>query len=71
MALVEHVQWLQQVREQRSKALTISEKKFHAIFDQTFQNVVIVLPAGVVLEANKTALDYVQSLYVVRACGTT
>ncbi len=61
MSLVGHVQWLQQLRRQRSKALTISEKKFQAIFDQTFQMIVILSPAGIVLDGNKTALDYVKS----------
>jgi PAS domain S-box-containing protein len=41
------------------QALQESERRFRAIFDQTFQLIGLLQPDGTVLEANKTALDYV------------
>lgn len=45
-------------RKQAEDALRQSERKFRAIFDQTFQFVWLLLPEGRVLEANQTALDF-------------
>lgn len=39
-------------------AIQESERKFRAIFNQTFELVVLVRPDGSVLEANQTALDF-------------
>ncbi|HIK10159.1 MAG TPA: GAF domain-containing protein [Oscillatoriaceae cyanobacterium M33_DOE_052] len=39
-------------------AIQESERKFRAIFNQTFELVVLVRPDGRVLEANQTALDF-------------
>ncbi|NET05848.1 MAG: PAS domain S-box protein [Symploca sp. SIO2B6] len=39
-------------------ALRQSESKFRAIFDQTFQFIGLLQPDGIVLEVNKTALDF-------------
>jgi len=40
------------------KALCESERKFRAIFDQTFQFTGLLDPQGTLLELNRTALDY-------------
>jgi PAS domain S-box-containing protein len=40
------------------QALQESERRFRAIFDQTFQLIGLLRPDGTVLEANKTALDF-------------
>lgn len=39
------------------EALQESEKKFRAIFDQTFQMMGVLTPDGILLEANQTALN--------------
>jgi PAS domain S-box-containing protein len=41
-------------------ALEESERKFRAIFNQTFQVIGLLKPEGTVLEINQTALDYFQ-----------
>ena len=40
------------------EALQESERRFHAIFDQTFQFVGLLNPKGTLLEANQTALKF-------------
>jgi PAS domain S-box-containing protein len=45
-------------RRRAVQALQESERRFRAIFDQTFQLIGLLRPDGAVLEANKTALDY-------------
>ncbi len=44
------------------EALSTSEQKFRAIFDQTFQLIGLTTPEGIMLEANQTALAF---------CGAT
>jgi PAS domain S-box-containing protein len=44
-------------RKQAEESLRESERKFRAIFDNTFQFIGLLDTAGVVLEANRTALD--------------
>ena len=44
-------------------ALAESERKFRAIFNQTFQVIGLLEPDGTVLEINQTALDYFQIDY--------
>ncbi|HLO48087.1 MAG TPA: ATP-binding protein, partial [Kamptonema sp.] len=39
-------------------ALTASEQRFRAIFDQAFQMIALVTPDGIVCEVNQTALDF-------------
>ncbi|MBW4564497.1 MAG: PAS domain S-box protein [Mojavia pulchra JT2-VF2] len=41
------------------KALSESEKKFRAIFNQTFQFMGLLQPDGMILEINQTALEFV------------
>ena len=43
--------------KQTQEALQESEKKFRAIFDQTFQMMGVLTPDGMLLEANQTALN--------------
>ncbi|MBD1907072.1 PAS domain S-box protein [Funiculus sociatus GB2-A5] len=45
-------------RKQVEEALSESEKRFRAIFDQAFQFVGLLQPDGILLEANQTALDF-------------
>lgn len=45
-------------REKMEIKLRESEKKFRAIFDQTFQFLGLLKPDGTLLEANQTSLDY-------------
>ncbi len=45
-------------REIVQEALRQSELKFRAIFNQTFQMIGLLTPEGVLLEVNKTALDF-------------
>jgi|GEM_PF-3864291 len=47
----------QQEREQTEQALRESERKFHAIFNQTFQFIGLMSPEGILLEANQKALE--------------
>ncbi|MFN7715312.1 MAG: PAS domain S-box protein [Pseudanabaenaceae cyanobacterium] len=51
-------QELQHYANERNKALQISEQKFRAIFNNTFQFVGLLDLNGVLLEANQTALDF-------------
>ncbi|NEO59834.1 MAG: PAS domain S-box protein [Moorea sp. SIO4G2] len=44
--------------KQVEEALAESERKFHAIFDQTSQFTWLLQPDGTLLEANQTALDF-------------
>jgi PAS domain S-box-containing protein len=44
-------------RKQAEESLRDSERKFRAIFDNTFQFVGLLDPAGILLEANRTALE--------------
>lgn len=46
-------------RQQAELSLRQSEQKFRAIFDQTFQFIGLLEPNGNIIEANKTALDFV------------
>jgi PAS domain S-box-containing protein len=45
-------------RVQAEEALRESERRFRAIFNQTFQFVGLLKPDGTLLEANQTALDF-------------
>lgn len=45
-------------RQQFQRALLESERRFRAIFDQTFQFTGLLAPDGTLLEANQTALDF-------------
>ncbi len=45
-------------RKQAEEALRKSERKFRAIFDQTFQFIGLLQPDGTIIEANQTALDF-------------
>ncbi|MGB7443706.1 MAG: PAS domain S-box protein, partial [Coleofasciculaceae cyanobacterium] len=45
-------------RQQFQTALLESERRFRAIFDQTFQFTGLLTPDGILLEANQTALDF-------------
>ena len=45
-------------RVQSADALQISERRFRAIFNSTFQFIGLLSPDGIVLEANQTALDF-------------
>ncbi|WP_045234535.1 PAS domain-containing protein, partial [Deinococcus pimensis] len=45
------------VRE-RTRALEVSERRFRGIFDSQFQFIGLMRPDGVILEANRTALDF-------------
>ncbi len=49
----------QQKRQQAEQALRESERKFHAIFNQTFQFIGLMSPEGILLEANQRALELV------------
>jgi PAS domain S-box-containing protein len=46
------------VRKRTEAALRESERRFRAIFDQTFQFSGLLKPDGTLLEANQTALDF-------------
>jgi two-component system sensor histidine kinase/response regulator len=48
--------------ERATRALAESERRFHAIFDQTFQFIGLLDPEGRVLEVNRTALDSVRAV---------
>jgi PAS domain S-box-containing protein len=43
---------------QTAAALKLSEQRFQAIFNQTFQLIGLLSPDGILLEANQTALDF-------------
>jgi PAS domain S-box-containing protein len=45
-------------RKMAEEALRQSERKFHAIFDQTFQLAALLTPDGTLLEANQAALNF-------------
>lgn len=45
-------------RKQAETALQDSERRFRAIFNQTFQFIGLMQPDGLLLEANQTALDF-------------
>lgn len=45
-------------RRRAERALSESEQKFQAIFNQTFQFIGLLSPDGILLEANQTALDF-------------
>ncbi len=45
-------------RNRVESALADSERRFHAIFDQTFEFIGLCDPEGTVLETNRTALDF-------------
>jgi PAS domain S-box-containing protein len=46
-------------RQCAEEALRRSEQKFHAIFDGMFQFMGVLTPEGIIIEANRTALDAV------------
>ncbi len=52
------LQQLNQELEQSIQLLSASERKFRAIFNQTFQFTGMVSVEGILLEANQTALDF-------------
>lgn len=45
-------------KQEFSQRLLDTERRFRAIFDQTFQFIGLLTPEGTVLEANQTALDF-------------
>ena len=45
-------------RSREAHKLEESERRFHAIFNSTFQFIGLLDPEGTVLEVNQTALDY-------------
>ena len=45
-------------RQQSERALKLSQQKFQAIFNQTFQLIGLLNPEGIALEVNQTALDF-------------
>jgi PAS domain S-box-containing protein len=45
-------------RRRAERALRDSERRFRALFDQTFQYISLLSPDGTVLEVNRTALDF-------------
>jgi len=45
-------------RKTVEEALKSSERKFRAIFDHTFEFIWLLSPEGIILEGNKTALDF-------------
>ncbi len=51
-------QYLERIKVEQ--ALHTSERKFKAIFDETFEFIGLLSPAGIILEANKTALDFIK-----------
>lgn len=57
-------------RKQAEKARQESERRFRAIFDQTFQFIGLMDPKGTLLEANRTALDFIRSRGVESARQT-
>ena len=68
LALVDRMQTLRQEREvmlqakaQAEGAMRESERRFRAIFDQTFQFIGLSSPDGTLLECNKTALDFINA----------
>ncbi len=48
-------------RQRVAQALQESERKFRAIFEQTFQLIGLLTPDGTVLEVNQTALDFIRA----------
>ncbi|HEY9838595.1 MAG TPA: PAS domain S-box protein, partial [Vampirovibrionales bacterium] len=44
-------------RKQAEEAIALSERRFHAIFNQTFQFMALLSPEGVILEMNQRALE--------------
>lgn len=57
-ALEEKVQQRTAELQQVNQELKTSERKFRAIFDNTFQYTGLLTPDGILLEANQTALDF-------------
>ncbi|BAU63419.1 signal transduction histidine kinase [Stanieria sp. NIES-3757] len=49
---------LDRQQQQFSQALLDTEKRFRAIFNQTFQFIGLLAPDGTLLEANQTSLDF-------------
>ncbi|MEZ4486497.1 MAG: PAS domain S-box protein [Cyanobacteriota/Melainabacteria group bacterium] len=45
-------------RQRAERSLRIAEKRFRAVFNQTFQFSGLLSPEGIVLEANQSALDF-------------
>ena len=45
-------------RESMEEALRASERRFHAIFDQTFEFIGLMTPEGILIEANRSSLEY-------------
>ncbi len=56
-AVATQLAWVLQ-HKRAEEALRESERRFHAIFDQTFEFVGLLSPDGTVLEANQTALKF-------------
>ncbi|MGF1479162.1 MAG: PAS domain S-box protein [Cyanophyceae cyanobacterium] len=49
---------LDRQQQQMTRALSASERRFRAIFNQTFQFIGLLTPQGLLLEVNQTALDF-------------
>jgi len=58
LAVVSHIQWLQNFGKKTTEKLSVSEQKFQAVFNQTFQLIGILSPDGKIQKANQTALDF-------------
>ncbi len=56
LAVINHINQLQAADENSKKIITVTEARFSAIFNQTFQMIGLLSPKGVLLEANQTAL---------------
>ena len=48
-------------RQRAERSLKIAEKRFRAVFNQTFQFSGLLTPEGKILEANQSALDFIDS----------
>ncbi|WP_275524668.1 ATP-binding protein [Kamptonema sp. UHCC 0994] len=60
LAMPSYAELEAEIRDRKAKeaALTASEQRFRAIFDQAFQLIALVAPDGKLLEVNQTALDF-------------
>ena len=54
----ERMQWLQTHAARLENQVQVSEQRFRAIFNQTFQFIGLLEPDGTLIEVNQTALDF-------------